>query len=207
LYGPDTGLSAGRGPHRTAGSQLDDRRLPETSRKATTVEGSLQPRIDQAQRLHQECSHARHVVLIVKRTRHTHAWAQVIRCRSARDLPSDLWWDDDCLRCPIEWNVRAAKQSWGVEDFLHVLATAVTPAAHLAWFTVNVSPHLRRDVRQRDPASGLLDLTAPCRGYTSGPETRNMLPEKPTPDVWTQIFAKVACFGRIHVVPPSFTPG
>jgi putative transposase len=207
LYLPYTGLYAGRGPHRTYGSKLDYRRIPEQYLKAATVEGPLQTCIYQAQLLHKEFSHALNVVIIVKMNLQTHAWAHVILFSSDLDLPYDMLRDYYGLRFQIEFNFRDAKQYWGLEDFMNVTETAVTNAANLALFMVNVSHRLLRDLRQSDPASSILDLKAQCRGYKYVTETIKMLPEKPAPDLLTQIFTKVACFGRIHVVQPSFSPG
>lgn len=207
LYWPYTALYAGRGPHRMYGSKLDCRSIPEKYLKATTVEGHLQTRIYQAQLLHKEFSHALNVVIIVKMNLQTHAWAHVILFSSALDLPYDMLRDYYCLRFQIEFNFRDAKQYWGLEDFMNVTKTAVTNAANLALFMVNVSHRLLCGLRQSDPASGILDLKAQCRGYKYVTETIQMLPEKPTPILLTQIFTKVACLGRIHVVQPSFSPG
>jgi len=204
---PSTGLYAGRGPHRTSGSQLACHRIPQPYLKATTVAGPRQTGSSQAPRRHKEFAPALKVVIIVTMTLPTPARAPVILFRSDRDLPSDLWRDDDGLRFQLEFNFRDAKQSWGLADGMHVTETAVTTAAHRALFMVNVSPRLRRDLRQRDPASSILDLKAQGCGYTYVPETITMLPENPAPDVLTQIFTTVACFGRIHVVQPSFSPG
>jgi putative transposase len=207
LYWPYTGPYAGRGPHRMYGSKLDYRSIPEKYLKATTVEGHLQTRIYQAQLLHKEFSQALNVVIIVKRNLQTHAWAHVILFSSALDLPYDMLRDYYCLRFQIEFNFRDAKQYWGLEDFMNVTKTAVTNAANLALFMVNVSHRLLCDLRQSDPASGILDLKAQCRGYKYVTETIQMLPEKPAPVLLTQIFTKVACLGRIHIVQPSFSPG
>jgi putative transposase len=207
LYLPYTGLYAGRGPHRMYGSKLDYRSIPEKYLKATTVEGHLQNRIYQAHLLHKEFSQALNVVIIVKMNLQTHAWAHVILFSSDLDLPYDRLRDYYCLRFQIEFNFRDAKQYWGLEDFMNVTKTAVTNAANLALFMVNVSHRLLRDLRQSDPASGILDLKAQCRGYKYVTETIKMLPEKPSPVLLTQIFTKVACLGRIHVVQPSFSPG
>jgi DDE superfamily endonuclease len=207
LYLPYTGPYAGRGPHRMYGSKLDYRSIPEKYLKATTVEGHLQTRIYQAQLLHKEFSQALNVVIIVKRNLQTHAWAHVILFSSALDLPYDMLQDYYCLRFQIEFNFRDAKQYWGLEDFMNVTKTAVTNAANLALFMVNVSHRLLCDLRQSDPASGILDLKAQCRGYKYVTETIQMLPEKPAPVLLTQIFTKVACLGRIHIVQPSFSPG
>jgi putative transposase len=90
---------------------------------------------------------------------------------------------------------------------MNVTATAVTNAAHLALFMVNVSHRLLRDLRQSAPAYGLLDLKAQCRGDKYVSETIQMRPEKPASGLLTKIFAKVTCLGRIHAVQPSFSPG
>jgi hypothetical protein len=206
LYLPYTGLYAGRGPHRTYGSKLDYRNLPGTSLKATTVEGHLQTRIYQAQLLHKEFAQMLNVVIIVKRNLQTHTWAHVILFSSDLALPYDLLRDYYCLRFQIEFNFRDAKQYWGLEDFMNVTETAVTNAANLALFMVNVSHRLLRDLRQSDPAAGILDLKAQCCGYKYVTETIKMLPEKPAPVLLTKIFATVTCLGRIHAVQPSFSP-
>jgi putative transposase len=207
LYLPYTGLYAGRGPHRLYGSKLDDGSIPEKYLKAMTVEGHLQTRIYQAQLLHKAFSQALNVVIIVKMNLQTHAWARVILFSSDLDLPYDRLRDYYCLRFQIEFNFRDAKQYWGLEDFMNVTKTAVSNAANLALFMVTVSHCLLCELRQSDPASGILDLKAQCRGYTYVTETIKMLPEKPAPALLTQIFTKVACLGRIHVVQPSFSPG
>lgn len=207
LYLPYTGRYAGRGPHRTYGSKLDYRNIPETDLTATTVEGHLQTRIYQAQLRHKEFAQTLNVVIIVKRNLQTHAWAPVILCSRDLDLPYDLLRDYYCLRFQIECNFRDATQYWGLADFMNVTETAVTNAANLALFMVNVSHRLLRDMRQSDPASGILDLKAQCRGYTYVSETIQMLPEKPASVLLTKIFAKVTCLGRIHTVQPSFSPG
>lgn len=207
LYLPYTGRYAGRGPHRTYGSKLDYRNIPETYLKATTVEGHLQTRIYQAHLRHKEFAQTLNVVIIVKRNLQTHAWAHVILFSSDLALPYDLLRDYYCLRFQIEFNFRDAKQYWGLEDFMNVTETAVTNAANLALFMVNVSHRLLRDLRQSDPAYGILDLKAQCRGYKYVSETIKMLPEKPASVLLTQIFAKVTCLGRIHPVQPSFSPG
>jgi putative transposase len=204
---PATGLDAGRGPHRLYGSQLAYRSMPEKDLKATTVDGHLQTRSAQIHLRHQAFSPARNVVISVKMHLQTQAWAQALRFSRDLNRPYDLVRDYYCLRFQIEFNGRDAKQYWGVEDFRHVTKTAVTHAAHLALFMVNVAHRLLGDLRQSDPASGIRDLKAQGRGYKSVTETIQMLPEKPAPVLWAQIFTQVACLGRIHVVQSSFRPG
>jgi putative transposase len=89
---------------------------------------------------------------------------------------------------------------------MNVTETAVTHAAHLSLFMVNVSYRFLRDVRQSDPACSLLDLKAWFRADKYVTETIKMLPEKPEPVLLAQIFTKVAGIGRIHAVQPSVSP-
>jgi len=109
------------------------------------------------------------------------------------------------LRFQIEFNVRDAKQYWGLEDFMNTTPMGVTNAANLSLFMVTVSYRLQADVRPRDPDYSILDLKADCRGYTSVEETIQMLPEKPEPVLLGQILHKVACLGRMHVSQPAFS--
>lgn len=205
LYWPYTGRYAGRGPHRTYGSKLDYRSIPEQYLKATTVEGHLQTRLYQAHLLHKEFSQALNVVIIVKTNLHTHAQAHVILFSSDLDLAYDTLRDYYSLRFQIEFNFRDAKQYWGLEDFMNITPTGVTNAVNLSLFMVNVAYRLQADVRQHDPDYSILDLKADCRGYTYVEETIKMLPEKPEPVLLGQILHKVAGLGRIHTSPPSFS--
>jgi putative transposase len=207
LYVPYEGLYAGRGPHRKYGSKLDYRSIPATYLKVTTVDGPIQTRIYQAQLLHKEFAQALNVVIIVKTNLHTHATAHVILFSSDLELPCDQLKDYYCLRFQIEFNFRDAKQYWGLEDFMNVTETAVSNAAHLSFFMVNVSSRLLRDFRQSDPACSLLDLKARFRADKYVTETRQMLPKKPEPVLLAQIFNKVASIGRIHAVQPPVSPG
>jgi hypothetical protein len=107
------------------------------------------------------------------------------------------------VRFQLEWNVRDAKQDWGLEDFMHGTPTGVTHAANLSWFMLHVAYHLQADGRQPDPDDRILDWKADCRGYTDGEATIQMLPDKPAPVVLGQILHKVAGVGCLHAAQPS----
>jgi putative transposase len=203
---PYEGSYAGRGPRRKYGSKLDDCHIPAMYLKATTIERPIQTRLYQASRLHKEFAHALNVVIIVKTNLQTHARAHVVLFSSDLELPYNQLKDYYCLRFQIAFNFRDAKQYWGLEDFMNVTETAVTHAAHLSLFMVNVSYRFLRDVRQSDPACSLLDLKAWFRADKYVTETIKMLPEKPEPVLLAQIFTKVAGIGRIHAVQPSVSP-
>ncbi len=98
----------------------------------------------------------------------------------------------------IEFTFRDAKQYWGLDDFMNVKGTAVTNAANLALFMVNLVYVLLRDARQMDPQCSVLDLKAYCRGYTYVRETIQLLPQPPDEHIMAQMFRQVANLGRIH---------
>jgi hypothetical protein len=120
--------------------------------------------------------------------------------------PTNQLKDYDSLRFQIEFNVRDAKQYWGLADFMNVTETAVTNAAHLSLFMVNVSYHVLHDGRQSDPACSLLDLKARFRADKDVTETITMLPEKPEPVLLAQIFTKIAGIGRMHAGQAAAAP-
>ncbi len=76
--------------------------------------------------------------------------------------------------------------------------TAVTNAANLSLFMVNVSQVLMCNERQNDPNFSVLDLKAHHRGCRYLLETLQMLPQKPDDNLVSQLFQKVAALGRIH---------
>jgi hypothetical protein len=121
------------------------------------------------------------VLIIMTLNPRTHARAHVILFSRDLTLAHAPLVGDYSLRFQIAFNFRDAKQSWGLEDFMNIPDTAVTNAAHLSLFMVNVSSHFLRDVRQSDPACSLLDLKARFRADTYVTETIKLLPAKPEP--------------------------
>ena len=102
------------------------------------------------------------------------------------------------MRFQIEFTFRDAKQYWGLDDFMNVKGTAVTNAANLALFMVNLAYVLLSAARQTDPPCSVLDLKAYCRGYTYVCEPLKLLPDPPDEHIMAQIFRQVANLGRIH---------
>ncbi len=205
LYFPYAGSYAGRGPRRKYGRKVDYAHMPETYLRETTVEGPIQTCLYQAQLLHKEFAQPLNVVILVKTNLRTQAHAHVLLFSSDLALASAQLVDYYGLRFQIEFNFRDAKQYWGLEDFMNVTPTAVTNAANLSLFMVNVAYRLRADLRQRDPDYSILDLKADCRGSKYVEETIKMLPAKPEPVLLGQIRNKVAGLGRIHASQFSFS--
>jgi len=205
LYFPYTGPYAGRGPRRKYGRKVDDDNIPAQYLKETTVEGHIQTCLYQAHLLHKEFAQPLNIVIIVKTNLRTQARAHVVLFSSDLALAYAPLVDYYGLRFQIECNFREAKQYWGLEDFMNVTPTGVTNAANLSLFMVNVAYRLRAEIHPGDPDYSVLDLKADWRGYKYVEETIKMLPEKPEPVLFAKILNQVACLGRIHVSPPSFS--
>ena len=186
-------------PHCKYGERLNYRNIPEKYLKTTCTEDGIQTRTYQAQLLHTDFPLPLNVVIIVKTNLTTQAWAHVILFSSDPELSFDKLVDYYSLRFQIEFNFRDAKQFWGLEDFMNVHPTAVTNAANLSLFMVNLSQVLMCDFRQTDPDFGVLDLKSYYRGYRYATELLRILPQKPDDILVAQLFRKVAILGSIHV--------
>jgi hypothetical protein len=206
LYFPYAGPYSGRGPRRKYGAKLDYRHIPGQYLKEISVQGHIQTRIYQARLLHKEFSQPLNLVIIVKTHLRSRAQAHVVLFSSHLELPYAQLIDYYCLRFQIEFNFRDAKQYWGLEDFMNVTPTAVTNAANLSLFMVNLAYGLLRDFRQSDPDWSVLDLKAYFRAYKYVEETLKMLPQMPEPIFVQHIFSNVARLGRIHAVEPYICP-
>lgn len=205
LYLPYDGPYQGHGPHRKYGDRLDYQHLPAKYLQQTTTEKQIETRIYQMQCLHKEFSQPLNVVIIVKTHLQTQAWAHVVLFSSDLTLAYDQLIDYYRLRFQIEFNFRDAKQYWGLEDFMNTTETAVTNAANLALFMVNVSQRLLVDLRPTDPECSILDLKALCRGAKYITAAIEMLPEKPEPILLARIFRRLTALGRIHSAQPTLS--
>ena len=200
------GAAPKRGPTPRLGEQVDVRKIPDQYLKETQIEDGFETRTYQMQLLHKDFPDPLNVVILLRTNLETQAWANVILFSSDLELPYDLLVDYYSLRFQIEFNFRDAKQFWGLEDFMNVTPTAVTNAANLALFMVDVSQVLMCQYQQNDPDFSVLDLKAYYRGYRYVTETIQMLPQKPDDNLVSQLFHKVAALGRIHPVKmPVFT--
>jgi len=206
LYFPYTGPQAKRGTRRKYGDRVDYRHIPAQYLKQTTVADGIETRTYQATLLHHEFAQPLNVVIIVKTNLQTQAWAHVILFSSDLALVWDKLVEYYRLRFQIEFNFRDAKQYWGLEDFMNITETAVTNAANLAFFMVNVAACARRQICPDASAFSVLDLKAYCRGYKYVTETIKMLREKPDPILISEVFRQVACLGSIHNTAAQLCP-
>ena len=198
LFFTYVGPAPKRGPRPRLGERLDCRKIPEQYLKTILVEDGIETRIYQLQLFHREFSTPLNVVVLIKTNLETKAWAHVILFSSDMDLAYDKLIDYYSLRFQIEFNFRDAKQYWGLEDFMNVTQTAVTNAANLSLFSVDLSQVLMCKYRDDDPDFSVLDLKAYYRGYRYVIETIKILPQLPDENLVSQLFQKVTALGRIH---------
>jgi len=206
LYLPYDGPYAGHGPRRKYGDKINPHALPERFLCQTSVEDALETRIYQIEALHKTFAQALNIVIIVKTNLKTQAVAHVLLFSSDLALPYATLIDYYCLRFQLEFNFRDAKQYWGLEDFMNIAPTAVTNAANLSLFMVNLVERLLLDIRPGYPQVSVLDLKAQCRGAKYVEETIKLLPERPEPVLVERIVSKIVGIGRIHAPPADPVP-
>ena len=198
LYFPYEGVQNKRGAPRKYGDKINYAHVPAQYLKESVVEDGIRTDTYQAILLHKEFAQPLNVVIIVKTDLKTGKRARVVVFSSDLDLTYEQIIDYYSLRFQIEFNFRDAKQYWGLEDFMNVSETAVTNAANLSLFMVNLTQPLLRNLRQALPGAGVLDLKAHYRGHKYVTETLKLLPEMPEPILINRIFATIARIGRIH---------
>jgi putative transposase len=179
LYFPYEGPYAGHGPHAKYGNKINYAHIPACYLKDTTAEEGIQTDIYQAQMWHKEFPQPLNIVIIVKTHLASQARTHIVLFSSDLNLPYRQLIDYYCLRFQLEFNFRDAKQYWGLEDFMNIQQTAVTNAANLSLFMVNISQCLLRPLRQDNPTFGILDLKALYRGHKYVTKTIKLLPQKP----------------------------
>ena len=206
LYIPYQHPDSNSRSRRKYGDKIDYCNIHDRYLCKSTIEDDIKTDIYQATLLHKEFAQALNIVILVKTNLKTNANSHVILFSSDLKLSYEKIIDYYKLRFQIEFNFRDAKQFWGLEDFMNLSQGAVTNAANLAFFMVNLSHHLLSDFRQHNPDSGIIDLKAYYRGFRYVREMLKMLPEIPEPILLTKIFAKLTALGRIHPVSGGVEP-
>jgi putative transposase len=203
LYEAFEGQYAGKGPRPKYGKKLEVRCLNDKYLKATSTEKNILTKIYQGTLYNKEFAFALNVVVILKTNLLTSAQAHVALFSTDLNLDYEKIIKYYSLRFQIEFNFRDAKQYWGLEDFMNIQQTAVTNAANLSLFMVNVSYALLQPFREHNPEYSVLDLKSHYRGLRYARETIKMLPQKPDAILLADIFQQIARLGAIH---PSFLP-
>lgn len=200
LYFIYQGTYAGKGPPRKYGDKINYDQLPDQYLVATQVDKQIMTRIYQAQMLHREFAQHLNVVIIHKTNLQSGACAHVLLFSSDLALSDDKIIDYYRLRFQLEFNFRDAKQYWGLEDWMNIKEVPLTNALNLSLFMINVSQVLLTEFRKSNPQSSVLDLKAYCRAARYFEETIKMLPQKPEPILFQQVFGQLVSLGCIHPV-------
>jgi putative transposase len=194
------GKYAGKGPPRKYGDKINYDQLPKKYLMETSTHKQIETHIYQAEMLHHEFAQPLNVVIIHKTNCKTGACAHVVLFSSDLALSYDKIIDYYRLRFQLEFNFRDAKQFWGLEDWMNIQEVPLTNALNLSLFMVNVSQVLLAEFRKSNPQSSVLDLKAYCRAARYLEETIKMLPKKPEPILYQQVFGQMVSLGCIHSV-------
>jgi len=194
------GSYAGKGPHKKYGDKINYAKLPGKYLMETQVDKQIETRIYQAQMLHHDFAQPLNVVILHKTNIKTGSCAHVILFSSDLELTYDKISDYYRLRFQLEFNFRDAKQYWGLEDWMNIKEVPLTNALNLSLFMVNVSQVLLGEFRKTNAESSVLDLKAYCRAARYFEEMIKMLPKKPEPILFEQVFGKLISFSSIHPV-------
>lgn len=192
------------GRPRQYGDRINYDHIADKYLKQSTLKDGIREDIYQATMLHRSFAQPLNIVILVKTNLKTGKRAHVVLFSSDLKLSFDQLIEYYRLRFQIEFNFRDAKQYWGLEDFMTVTQTAVTNAANLSLFMVNVSHLLLREFRQTSTPFGILDLKAHFRGRKYVTETLKLLPQMPDPILTEYIFDKVAQIGAIRTTEIRF---
>jgi hypothetical protein len=203
LYPAFEGDYAGVGRPAKYGEKINVHQLNLKYLKETSTEDHLRTDIYQGQFYNKEFAFVLNVVILLKTNLKTGAQAHVVLFSTDLEAAYDKIIKFYSLRFQIEFNFRDAKQYWGLEDFMNTKETAVTTAANLSFFMVNLSYALLQPFREKQPEYSILDLKSHYRGHRYAFETIKMLPQKPDAILLADIFQQIARLGAIH---PSFQP-
>ncbi len=100
------------------------------------------------------------------------------------------------LRFQIEFNFRAAKQHFGLEDFMNTTETGVENAANVSFLMVNLSAKLLKE-RGANCAS-INDLKSQFRGVKYAIETIKLIQPKAETILIEKVKAAISRIGSIH---------
>ncbi len=203
LYPAFEGEYSGTGRPAKYGEKVHVRQLDSKYLQETSTEDHWRTDIYQGQFFNKEFAFILNVVVILKTNLKTKAQAHVVLFSTDLEAAYDKIIKFYSLRFQLEFNFRDAKQHWGLEDFMNVKETAVTNAANLSFFMVNLSYALLQPFREKQPAYSILDLKSHYRGCRYAFETIKMLPQKPDGILLAEIFEQIARLGMVH---PAFDP-
>jgi putative transposase len=201
LYLEPTPFQSQQQPRRKYGDRLDYANLPLSKRRSSHTEDGYETQVYQMRCLHKDFAHALNVVVIQKTRLADGHRGHVILFSTEWFLSAETLIDYYALRFQIEFTFRAAKQHFGLEDFMGVKKTSVSNAMSLSFFMVNLSSYLLDSFRTRFAGAGISDLRSWYRGHHYASALLKLLPQSPDPIICDQLLEQICCLGLIH--PPS----
>lgn len=203
LYFPYAGKQSKYGAKRKYGTKLDYNQIPDAYLFSIETAGKIRTQIYQMQMWHKLYPDMLNIVIIKKTNLENGKQAHVVLFTSDLTLSADKVVDYYRLRFQIEFNFRAAKQFWGLEDFMNIKQQPVHNFANLSMFMVSVSQQLMRQRRGSIPDFGIHDLKAEFRGRKYVAELLKLLPETLNELLTDNFFAKIWSLGGVHSPLPT----
>jgi len=194
LYFQWQGVYAGKGARRRYGERVDYTKMPSEYLTSETEEKSVRTRTYQFTAMHKKFADPINVVVILKFNEKTGKAARIILFATDLDLAADKLVTYYRLRFQIEFTFRDAKQHWGLEDFMVIKQQAVSNAANLSLFMVNLSQAMMR----QNGESSILDLKARYHGLRYAQEAFKIFPEKANVIKFEDWIKRIPILGRIH---------
>jgi putative transposase len=198
LYFPYTGEQKKQGRKRKYGQKLKYNQIPAAYLVATETAKKIQTETYQMQMWHKLFPDMLNIVIIVKTNLEDGKRAHVVLFSSDLAHAADKLVDYYRLRFQIEFNFRAAKQFWGLEDFMNIKEKPVHNFANLSMFMVSVAQQLIEQRRGTIPDFGSNDLKAEFRGRKYVCELLKLLPESLNEFLIDDIFAQIGSLGRVN---------
>lgn len=189
---------AGSDKRRKYGAKLDYGKIPYQYIQSNTVDKGIRTIVYQMTMWHKLFPDKLNIVIIQKINIQTKKRVHVVLFSSDLELSHDLVVRYYRLRFQIEFNFRAAKQFWGLEDFMNVGERPVYNAANLSVFMVNLSQVIINAMRKRIPGFGVTDLKAHYRGQKYVEEMLKLLPQMPEQVLIDLLFAEIGELGSIN---------
>ncbi|MCB1717912.1 MAG: transposase [Candidatus Competibacteraceae bacterium] len=198
LYFPYSGEQNKVGARRKYGKKVDYQQLPERCLKHRITQDGVRTESYQMHLLSKSFPDLLNVVIIVKTKLDTHERAHVVLFSSDLALDAEQLILYYRLRFQIEFNFRAAKQYFGLEDFMNVKQRPVYNAANFALFMTNIANRLVRQRRQQVPEFGIHDLKAEFRGRFYAAEILKHFPEFTDSGFIERLLDSVSSIGAVH---------
>lgn len=194
LYFEWDGVYSGKGRRPRYGKRVDYAAIPDSHLKSDQTQKQVRTRIYQLKGVHKSFADQLNVVIIHKHNLQTGKSARVILFSTDAELGWELVVDYYRLRFQIEFNFRDAKQHWGLEDFMVTRQQAVSNAARLSLFMVNLS----QSIMAGSGENSVLDLKARHHGLRYAEEAFKILPQKADVINFSDWVKKIPVLGSIH---------